>query len=292
MSVSDSVGDRLAARSNQHISFLVYDRYRYLKLAAIIGVISIVLYMVDQPYGSPYGGSWAGYTLGTVGALLIFWLTWFGYRKRRYDTGPGMLASRLSAHVYLGLVLVIVATLHTGFQFHWNVHTLAYVLMCLVIGSGIFGIVFYSRYPRLMTENRRNMTRRQMLSGVIALDDQLRREARPLDDASATLIERAIERPALGGSVWRQLTGHYPDCPTAAAIAGFEATDAEAPAELEDVRRRVRVLLDQKAALLGQVRRDMSYKAMMDVWLYVHVPFTFALLAALITHIISVFFLF
>ena len=291
MSVSETVGDRLA-RPGQHVSFLVYDRYRYLKLATIIGVISIVLYLVDQPYGPPYGGSWAGYTLGTVGALLIFWLTWFGYRKRRYDTGPGMLASRLSAHVYLGLVLIVVATLHTGFQFHWNLHTLAYVLMCIVIASGIFGIVFYSRYPRLMTENRRNMTRRQMLSAVIAIDDQLRREARPLDDASAALVERAIERPALGGSVWRQLSGRYPDCATAAAIAGFEATDATASADQEDVRRRVRVLLDQKAALLEQVRRDMSYKAMMDIWLYVHVPFTFALLAALIAHIISVFFLF
>jgi hypothetical protein len=292
MSVSDTIGDRLASRPGQHVSFLVYNRYRYLKVAAIIAVISIVLYVVDQPYGPPYGGSWAGYTLGTVGALLIFWLTWFGYRKRRYDEGPGMLASRLSAHVYLGLVLIIVATLHTGFQFHWNLHTLAYVLMCIVIASGVFGIVFYSRYPRLMTENRRNMTRRQMLSALVALDDQLRREARPLDDKSATLVERAIERTALGGSTWRQLSGRYSDCPTAAAITGFDASEADAPAELEDVRRRVRVLLDQKAALLEQVRRDMSYKAMMDIWLYVHVPFTFALLAALIAHIISVFFLF
>jgi hypothetical protein len=292
MSVSDSIGERLAARPGQHVSFLVYDRYRWLKIAALIGIISIVLYVIDQPYGPPYGGTWAGYTLGTVGALVIFWLTWFGYRKRRYDEGPGMLASRLSAHVYLGLVLILVATLHTGFQFHWNVHTLAYVLMCIVIASGIFGIVFYSRYPRLMTENRRNMTRRQMLSALVALDDQLRREARPLDDKSATLVERAIERTALGGSTWRQLSGRYSDCPTAAAITGFDASEADAPAELEDVRRRVRVLLDQKAALLEQVRRDMSYKAMMDIWLYVHVPFTFALLAALIAHIISVFFLF
>ena len=292
MSVSDSVGERLAARPGQHVSFLVYNRYRYLKVAAIVGVISIVLYLVDQPYGGAYGGSWAGYTLGTVGALLILWLTWFGYRKRRYDEGPGMLASRLSAHVYLGLVLIIVATLHTGFQFHWNVHTLAYVLMCIVIASGIFGIVFYSRYPRMMTENRRNMTRRQMLGAVVNLDDQLRREARPLDDRTATLVERCIETHALGGSVWRQLSGRYPDCSTTAAIAGFEATEADAPAELEDVRRRIRVLLDQKAALLEQIRRDKSYKAMMDVWLYAHVPFTFALLAALFAHIISVFFLF
>jgi len=69
-----------------------------------------------------------------------------------------------------------------------------------------------------------------------------------------------------------------------AVLAGLVIGDAQ--------HVELRVLLDQKAALLEQIRRDMSYKAMMDIWLYVHVPFTFALLAALIAHIISVFFLF
>jgi len=56
MSVSDSsIGDRLASRPGQHVSFLVYDRYRWLKVAAIIGVISIVLYLVNEPYGGQYG---------------------------------------------------------------------------------------------------------------------------------------------------------------------------------------------------------------------------------------------
>ena len=43
-----------------------------------------------------------------------------------------------------GLSLIVIVTLHTGFQFGWNVHTLAYGLMLLVIVSGIFGIVVYA----------------------------------------------------------------------------------------------------------------------------------------------------
>jgi len=49
-------------------------------------------------------------------------------------------------------------------------------------------------------------------------------------------------------------------------------------------------LLARKEELLARARRDVRYKALLDIWLYVHVPLSFALLGALIAHIISVFF--
>ena len=49
-------------------------------------------------------------------------------------------------------------------------------------------------------------------------------------------------------------------------------------------------LLLRKQELLGRVRRDVALKARLDLWLYIHVPMSFALLAALTTHILSVFF--
>ena len=61
-------------------------------------------------------------------------------RKRAITRGRWSLKAWTSAHVYLGLSLIVIATLHTGFQFGWNVHTLAYALMMLVIVSGIYGI--------------------------------------------------------------------------------------------------------------------------------------------------------
>ena len=41
----------------------------------------------------------------------------------------------------------------------------------------------------------------------------------------------------------------------------------------------------------ARLRRDVRYKALMDIWLYLHVPLTFALLAALTAHIISIFYM-
>ncbi|HWB47918.1 MAG TPA: hypothetical protein VG651_02315 [Stellaceae bacterium] len=293
MSVSEPVSAPGAAdlRPTRHESFLAFDRFRFLKWAVILVALAIVMYLLVRPYGRPYGGGWTGYTLGTVGALLILWLTWFGYRKRSYTENAGRLAARLSAHVYLGIALFFVATLHTGFHFGWNVHTLAYALMCIVIASGIYGVYAYVRYPRQMTENRESMTTVQMLGRIAGIDDELRGVAMPLDDATVAVVERAITDTAVGGSAWRQLSGRYPGCTTAMAIAHMEAHAREVAPANADAWRQTRLKLEEKGAVLQRIRADIRYKALMEVWLYLHVPLTFALLAALTAHIISVFFL-
>jgi hypothetical protein len=279
------------ARPGRHESFLVFSRYRYLKFAALIAAAAAALYVVDRPYGTRYGGTWAGYTLGVAGALLILWLTGLGYRKRSYSEDQGRLVERLSAHVYFGLALLVVVTLHTGFHVGWNVHTLAYALMCLVIASGLFGVFCYRRYPRLMTENRGGMTMQSMLGTIATLDEQLRVAAMPLDETTAMVVERAVESSAIGQSLWRQLTRRYPGCTTAAAIAHLDSIADSVPPALEEAWSQVRVLLDEKSSLLMRARRDISYKSMIDFWLLLHVPLSFMLLAALLAHIVSVFFL-
>ena len=276
------------ARPTRHESFLAYARFRFLKIAIAVSAAAILLYVVVKPYGARYGGSWAGWTLGITGALMILWLTWFGYRKRAYRTSEVKLAAWLSAHVYLGLALLVVATLHTGFDFGWDIHTLAYVLMVAVIASGVFGVFCYAIYPRRMTENRRGLDLRQMLLRIAGLDEDLRREALALPDAPAALVLRAVETTAVGGSLWRQLSARYPDCATAAALDGLGRTDPDALAEHAAALRQVRILLEEKALLLARARRDIRYKAIMEAWLYIHVPLTFALLAALLAHIVAV----
>jgi hypothetical protein len=312
MSVSDSATPgTVSSRLSRHISFLAYDNFRFLKRALAAVVAAIVLYIVVAPSGPRYGGGWAGYTLGTVGALLILWLTWFGYRKRNYaprpqyvspydaagaavlhpPEDPGRLARWLSAHVYLGLALLVIATLHTGFHFGWNVHTLAYALMCIVIFSGIFGVFAYGYYPRLLTENRQNMTMAQMQARIATVDSELRRATMPLDDATAAAIRSSLDNTPIGGSIWRQVSGHYPECGTREAIAHLERGTEAAPPAVEEMWRQVRVKLDEKALVVERLRRDIRYKALMDIWLYLHVPLTFALIAALAAHVVSIFFL-
>ena len=135
-------------------TFLEYKSYRYLKVAIGLLLASVVAYTFDDPQGGRSGSSWTGYGLGTISAGLIAWLMWLGLRKRTYAATGAPLKGWVSAHVYLGTALVVLVPLHSAFEFGWNVHTLAYALMCVVVFTGMLGVGFYALVPTSMTRNR------------------------------------------------------------------------------------------------------------------------------------------
>ncbi len=296
-----------------HGTFLNHSRFRYLWVALAISVISIIAYIWHDPIPRPNGGTWLGYTLGTLGVVIILWLTWFGIRKRRYSSSFGTLKGWLSAHVYLGTSLIVITLLHTGFQMGWNIHSVALVLMLMVIFSGFFGVWAYLRFPEAITQNRQNATREAMLAEIAELNQQSLQLADQAGTKVHGRVTASIERTQIGGSFWRQL---FPKDASAGAFLDVRKTlesmerkdstidtqnlptmfvmvDALASqigSKEQDALRKLVDVLSRKKSLTGSVSRDIQLKAMMDVWLYIHVPVTFALLAALIAHVVAVFF--
>ena len=179
--------------------------------------------------------------------------------------------------------------MHSGFQFGWNVHTLAYALMILVIASGIYGVTVYALLPAALSNNREEMTEPQMIEALAAVDRQLDEAAQPLPRRWTEPVLAALNERAFSDGLWRRLSGGGRGTgPTQAAIDALNfATNEEAddPALL-----RVEALLQRRRAQLERIRRHLRLKALLEVWLYVHVPATFALLAALTAHVVSVFF--
>jgi hypothetical protein len=277
-------------RSSAHDGFLRYRNFRWAKIATVISLIAIVSYLLIDVQPRHNGGSAYGYVLGTIGALLILWLTVLGVRKRAMTRGRWSLKAWTSAHVYLGLSLIVIGTLHTGFQFGWNVHTLAYTLMMIVIITGIYGISMYGLLPKTLSDNRDMMTETQMLEALRSIDRQLHDAAQPLEQRHADLVQASLEQDAFGGGLWARLTGKYPNCATRMAQAEIRRETAYAPNIADDPLERVDALLTRKEAILARVRKHLRTKALLEVWLYVHVPITFALIAALSAHIVSVFF--
>jgi hypothetical protein len=273
-----------------HESFLQHKSFRWLKIASLICVIMLTSYgMVDvQPRHN--GGSWYGYTLGTIGFLLIIWLATLGVRKRYMTRNAWSLKGWTSAHVYLGLALISIGTLHTGFQFGWNIHTLAYTLMMIVIVSGLFGILAYGTLPQQLSVNRDSVTESQMLENLRSIDRQLHDTAQSLTQRHADLVAESLQQDPFGGGVIARLSRRYPKCATRRVHGLIRAETGSKIDKGEDALERVDALLGRKLSTLARVRRHLQIKALLEFWLYVHVPLTFALIAALVAHVVSVFF--
>jgi hypothetical protein len=291
-----------------HQSFVNYRNYRYGTLAALATVATIVAYLLDKPRVPPNGGTWLGYTLGTIAGLLVLFLSLFGVRKRSFRSRIGTAIGWLSAHVYLGIAALVIATLHSGMHFGANVHTATYVLMWVVTVSGCWGVYAYVRYPGLMTRQRGNLRRKELLLQIAELDqrslglaalvprvealigDSIRRT--DLDNPHLWAQLRARDRSYLmiGGESASQFAHLVPNFGNHALIEQLAELRLAAPDE--GTRATLQSLLEcagAKAALLQRLRRETKLAVMLRIWLFIHVPVCCALLAALFTHVITVF---
>ncbi len=282
-------------------SILYYRNGRYLKLTVWLSLLFSLVYIWHQPNQPANGGTWLGYTLGTIATLLILWLMYFGRRKRNYFSNTGSVQGWLSAHIYFGTGLLVIATLHSGFQFGVNVHTLAYALMCGAIVSGFYGAWAYVYLPLKKRENLNMMSGEEYFQEISDIDRQVNKLLGGLPEPLVLMITSAMERTSLGGNLAKQLSAKDHSCMVVAEnVMGNEnqttcinmLTMDLAKATNQQLGTQLKQLIDlfaNKSRALKVLREDIRINALLKVWLFCHVPVSFALLAALIAHILSVF---
>jgi cytochrome b561 len=292
-----------------HQSFLNIQRYRYALYAGLLGAACLTAYIIDSWRERPAGDTVLGYTLGGIAAALVLFLMAYGIRRRTFHARAGATKRWLSMHVYWGLCVLLVATLHTGLQFGYNVHTLSFGLLCLVVLSGCWGVYAYLRYPALLARERGAASREELLSRLAEADRQALQFAAALNLEVRDLIADAIRRTRLGGSLWAQLRGrdesalllvpvHEPGYSRLVSNRGQQALIAElakhqATTQDRDAQQTLHQLLQisgDKAVVLRRLQRDVQIQGLLQFWLYLHVPLSFGMLTALAVHIFAVFY--
>jgi len=292
-----------------HEGILRYSRARFLWWAVGLIVFSFFIYSTQGGLQPPNGGTWQGYVLGTIGALLIVWLALLGIRKRSYSSSLGTVPGWTSAHVYLGTALLIVATLHSAGQLGWNVHSLAYVLMFIVIVSGFYGIHTYVNYPRSIAENRSGSSRATLFAELFELDKRGRELAARAPDDINIAVKSAIERTAIGGGIYAQLLGQdrslfVPPTGSGDSSAGKPVSNRDQQPVIDLIAMRVprtskvaeTELLEElleifcrRQAVLRRIAQDIRLSGRIRFWLLIHIPITIALIVALVVHIVTTF---
>jgi hypothetical protein len=305
----------------QRGTLLEYKNYRYFKTVGLLMIVAVIVYLFDQPSTGAYGGSWLGYSLGILSTLIVVVLILYGVRKRMAPmrverrnllsatTLPQNAADRrkreaswrrfhgaalqgwLSAHTYLGASLIVLVTLHAGFQFGWNIHTLSYALMMVVIISGCYGTYAYLRYPRLMTNNMVGTnTFDSLLLEIDELDKQASVKSLQFSDDICELMLKSRQGTLIGGNLFQQLTAYQRNCPTANAVQQLKILGKNLRYDQLKAFNDLYLIVAHKETLVERARLDVMYRARMEFWLYLHVPFSIAFLAALIAHIVAIFF--
>ncbi len=290
-----------------HQSFLSIARYRYALYAALLGGTCVIAYFSAAWRAPPRGDTVLGYTLGTIAAALVLFLMSYGIRRRSFRTRAGSTKRWLSMHVYMGLCALLIASLHSGLQLGYSVHTLAFILLALVVLSGCWGVYAYLRYPTLMLRERGNVSREVLLARISACDQQALSIAAQSYPETLELVADAVRRTRFGGSVWAQLRGRDASMLMLAPIriAGFarlvsnrgqqaliaQLAKLQALSQDGDTQNALHQLLrisGDKAVLVRRVQHDIRLQGLLQVWLHVHLPLSFAMLAALAVHVFSV----
>jgi hypothetical protein len=148
----------------------------------------------------------------------------------------------------------------------------------------------YVRYPTKITEALGDDTQESLLLKIADIDRQARTLALSLPDAANKLVMAAAQGTQIGGTWREQLAGRDRGCPTSAAVAGLAAIGKALSGNAARVNQQLFALMARKEELVARARRAVALKARLDVWLYIHVPLSIALLGALTAHIVSVFF--
>lgn len=269
----------------QQYTFISYKGYRWL-FATLAGLVAcLLLYVMNEPVGGRSGSTAVGYFLGIVSTLGIALLMAYGVRKRAYASALGTVEGWLAAHVWIGIGLLVLVPLHAGFSFGCNVHTLAYLLMVVTILTGIWGTFNYATLSSKITAHRGGSKDALALEQIQTLSGEIEKVCEGKSDPFVSLMNSfdISFKPRLSYLIRRE---SFP--PVNQRVAG-EAFAKLPESEREDALRCIG-LIDQKIGLAQTVVDQGRIKALLRAWLFVHVPVSIALCAAVTIHIVSVFF--
>ncbi len=143
---------------------MLFDRKNFvpLHLAWMLGTLAaaiaaVVWYGFYVRAGRPWpgGGSVPGLVLGIVSGLIILFEFALWPRKTsffRTSRWLGKTQTWMKAHIWLGLLVLPLAVLHSGLSFGGIYTSLLMGLLLIVIGSGVFGLAMQNILPRLLIE--------------------------------------------------------------------------------------------------------------------------------------------
>ncbi|MGQ0721835.1 MAG: hypothetical protein ACT4PE_09715 [Candidatus Eiseniibacteriota bacterium] len=235
---------------------------------------------------SGYVGQSAGFL--ALGMFLFLWL--YPLRKKfAFLAFTGGLARWLDVHVIVGLVLPLVAAIHSAWRFNGLIG-LGYGAMMVVCLSGVVGRYLYVRIPRQRSglelgREEAAAVRRKLVGDLVSttglppehVEDLLRPVPAPRADQSAFVTLARMVRDDLGR---RRAVSRL--------LREWKQRGAGGKAPDRDALRRVTRLARREMALSQQIRLLDATNRVFRLWHVFHRPFAVTALLAVLVHVVVV----
>lgn len=244
-----------------------------------------VIYVSHSYEGGHRGWTLTGVVLGIFSVLSLIFLMSYKIRKHVYRLRLGPTNTWLSAHKYIGIVVVALVLMHTGFRFSGSFSTFLLALFLLVIASGMAGALIYKLTPISLTKASKEILSEEqiMISYKKFLEDA--------DKGSANMAKESGEiyakeiRPLLAST--RTQWGYL--------LTEERALLRRLEEKMERVNKQVQNSDNYHFTLLTSLvieKERLAFRFVklqsLNAWLTIHLPLSSALIAAVIIHIVSV----
>lgn len=231
----------------------------------------------------------ANFTLvyGILGSVSIVFLTLYIIRRNTYRHWHGSMHSWYQAHIYIGIISLVLVVMHTGFDFTGTFSVFLLILFFLVIISGIIGLLIYIHVPSSLTKYGRD---------VIADEEILDRMENYLNEADDLVSNTSHEfrklyqksiRPFFRSkrTKWKYLFTEERELINKHKNMMEHYKNILSDKDYYDLNILSSILVEkEKLAFMW------TKIMLMKVWLNFHMPLTFAMLAMLLIHILTIFY--
>ncbi len=117
----------------------------------VLSSVSYGIYVHTAPKGAT-GGSVPGMIYGIVSAGMMTYAGLLWWRKRYPTWRIGRASTWLKGHIWLGSLSVPLALFHAGFRWGGPLTVILWLVVALIVISGIVGLILQHVIPKLMTE--------------------------------------------------------------------------------------------------------------------------------------------
>lgn len=231
----------------------------------------------------------AAYATGWTLAGVMIFLTLYNLRKKL--PYPPLLSSAtwLQLHAYLGLLSIFLFVIHVGIRWPNGLFEISLaILFVLVAGSGIVGMILSRAIPRWLSARGEEI----LFERIPLFRRQLKEQAELLTIQSVEEVQTETL-----ANFYRNTLAEYFGAPRHFIWHLFQSTRParKLTGELERLDRffndREREIAQElRELILTKDHLDYHYamQGLLKIWLFVHVPLTYALILCVILHVIWV----